>query len=96
MDIRYATADKGKLRLTVNGDDYSFLNTLSTGGWNSYSGNACLTIPLQPGPTNVIRLTGGNGGVNVDYLTIIPFPHPERIVGEKPVSAMVKSAMPQN
>ena len=29
---------------------------------------------MQPGPTNIIRLTGGNGGVNVDYLTFTPIP----------------------
>jgi hypothetical protein len=72
LDIRYASADKGKLRLTVNGDDYSFLNTLPTGGWNSYTGDTHLTIPLQAGKTNTIKLTGGNGGVNIDYITISP------------------------
>jgi hypothetical protein len=72
LDIRYAATEKGKLRLTVNGDDCSFLNTFSTGGWNSYTGDTCLTIPLQAGKTNTIKLTGGNGGVNVDYITISP------------------------
>jgi hypothetical protein len=75
MDIRFATSDtKPKLRLTVNGADYSYLNALYTGGWSAFSGDSYLTIPLQPGPTNVIRLTGGNGGVNVDYLTFTPLP----------------------
>lgn len=74
LDIHYATADKGKLRLTVNSEDYSFLNTFSTGSWKSYAGNAYLTIPLRPGPTNVIRLTGGHGGVNVDYLAVTHLP----------------------
>ena len=74
LDIHYATADKGKLRLTVNSEDYSFLNTFSTGSWKSYAGNAYLTIPLRPGPTNVIRLTGGHGSVNVDYLAVTHLP----------------------
>jgi hypothetical protein len=75
MDIHFASADaKPKLQLTVNGADFSFLNTLTTGGWSTYSGDSYLTIPLQPGPTNVIRLTGGNGGVNVDYLALTPLP----------------------
>lgn len=75
MEIRFATDDtRAKLQLAVNGVDYSFLNTLYTGGWSAFAGEADFTIPLQPGPTNVIRLTGGNGGVNVDYLTFTPLP----------------------
>jgi hypothetical protein len=75
LDIRFATADtKPKLQLTVNGADYSFLNMLYTSGWSTFTGDSYLTIPLQPGNTNVIRLTGGNGGVNVDYLTFTPLP----------------------
>jgi len=72
LDIHYATDARGKLRLTVNGDDYSFLNTFSTGGFTNFSGKASLTIPLPPGPTNIIRLTGGNNAVNVDYITLTP------------------------
>jgi len=75
LDIRFATADtKPKLQLTVNGADYSFLNMLYTGGWSTFTGDSYLTIPLRPGNTNIIRLTGGNGGVNVDYLTFTPLP----------------------
>ena len=50
------------------------LKDFTTGGWSTYTGDSFLTIPLQPGPTNVIRLTGGNGGVNVDYLTFTALP----------------------
>jgi hypothetical protein len=75
MDIHFATADtKPKLQLTVNGADYSFLNTLFTGGWSTFTGDAYLTIPLGPGATNIIRFTGGNGGVNVDYVVFTPLP----------------------
>ncbi len=70
--IHYATADNAKLKLFVNGDDYSFLNTPPTGGWDSYTGQTCLTVPLGAGKTNTIRLAGGNGGVNVDYVTLTP------------------------
>ena len=77
MDIHFATADmKPKLQLTVNGVDYSFINTLFTGGWSAFTGDAYLTIPLGPGTTNVIRFTGGNGGVNVDCVTFTPIPPP--------------------
>jgi len=72
ITIHYATQDNAKLELFVNGEDWSFLNTPATGGWDRYTGQALLTVPLPPGNTNVIRLVGGHGGVNVDYLTVSP------------------------
>jgi hypothetical protein len=74
IDIYYATAEKSKLRLIVNDADYSFVNTLSTGGWTNYTGHAYLTVPLNSGKTNTIKLIGGHGGVNVDYITVSPLP----------------------
>lgn len=75
LDLHFAVQTSGsKLRLAVNGADYSYLNTLMTGGWSTYTGNAYLTIPLGPGPTNVILFTGGNGGVNPDYVAFTPLP----------------------
>ena len=70
IGIHYATADNAKLKLVANGTDFSFINTPSTGAWDTYNGHAFLTIPLGPGRTNVVRFLGGNGGVNVDYLTV--------------------------
>jgi hypothetical protein len=72
--IHYATADNSKLNLMVNGIDCSFLNTPATGGWDEYKGQTCFTVPLGAGSTNTIRLEGGYGGVNVDYLTVTPLP----------------------
>ncbi len=72
VSIHYSSQDKGKLRLSVNGTDYSFLNTLATGGWSNYSGNTFFTVPLRPGGANTIRLSGGHGAVNVDYITVSP------------------------
>jgi hypothetical protein len=74
MDIGFAALGNAKLRLTVNGADYSYVNILATGGWSTFTGDSYLTVPLSPGPTNIIRLTGGNNGVNVDYLNVIPAP----------------------
>lgn len=77
MDVHFATQDTGaKLDVIVNGNDYSYINTLSTGGWSTFIGNACLTFPLGPGPTNVIVFTGGTGGVNPDYVAFTPLPLP--------------------
>lgn len=72
VTIHYATPEKARLKLFVNGEDYSFINVASTGGWDNYSGVAFLTVPLRAGNTNSIRLLGGNGGVNVDYITLTP------------------------
>ena len=77
MLLHFAVQGSGsKLRLAVNGQDYSFINTLNTGGWSTFTGNSYLTIPLGPGPTNVILFTGGNGGVNPDYVSFTPLPLP--------------------
>ena len=77
MEIHFAEDINGsKLHLYVNGADYSFINTLNTGGWSTYTGTSFLTIPLGPGPTNVLLFTGGNGGVNPDYIAIGPLPLP--------------------
>lgn len=72
IHVHYASAERGKLRMTVNGVDYSFINTFSTGGWNVFSGDSFETISLGAGSTNIIEFTGGNGGVNVDYITVTP------------------------
>ncbi|HUC83757.1 MAG TPA: hypothetical protein VL970_01085, partial [Candidatus Acidoferrales bacterium] len=77
MQLHFAVQGAGsKLRLAVNGQDYSYINTLDTGGWSTFTGNSYLTIPLAPGPTNVILFTGGNGGVNPDYVAFTPLPLP--------------------
>lgn len=74
VSIHYASNDKAKLRLLVNDVDYSFLNASPTGGWNVFNGRAGLTVPLFAGKANTIRIVGGHGGVNVDYLTVTPLP----------------------
>jgi hypothetical protein len=74
IDIYYASEDKAKLKLIVNGDDYSFVNTPATGGWSSYTGHSSFTVPLAAGKSNVLKFVGGNGGVNVEYITVSPLP----------------------
>ncbi|MDP4240569.1 MAG: DUF5010 C-terminal domain-containing protein, partial [Bacteroidota bacterium] len=73
IDICHAGVANAKIRLTVNNVDYSFLNTLSTGGLDHYTGHTYLTVPLNAGATNTIKITGGTGEVNIDYLTVSPF-----------------------
>ena len=77
MNIHFATDNTGvKVMVNVNGADYSYINILDTGGWSTYTGDSYLTIPLGPGPTNVILFTGGFGGVNPDYVAFTPLPLP--------------------
>lgn len=70
--IHYATFDNAKLKLFVNGEDWSYLNAPATGAWNAYTGEANLTVPMGAGETNAVKLVGGHGGVNVDYITLSP------------------------
>ena len=72
ITVHYASKELGKLRLTVNGTNYSFINTLPTGDWNNFTGKSYLTVPLQAGTTNTITLAGGHGAANVDYITVSP------------------------
>jgi beta-xylosidase len=74
IDLCYAAQGGAKIHLDVNGVDYSFLNTLSTGDWSEYTGHSYLTVPLNPGGANVIKLGGGYGGVNLDHITVTPMP----------------------
>ncbi|HEX3628793.1 MAG TPA: carbohydrate-binding protein [Verrucomicrobiae bacterium] len=76
IDIHYASTERGKLRMAVNGVDYSFINTFATGGWSAFTGDSKETVPLEAGTTNVIEFTGGNGGVNVDDIAVSPLPTP--------------------
>ena len=72
LDIAHAGIDQSKIRLTVNGVDWSFLNTLPTAGWSEFTGHTTFTVPLEAGKTNTIKITGGTGGVNIDSLTVTP------------------------
>ena len=74
IDLNYAAADNSKMHLEVNGVDYSLLNTLSTGDWSQYTGHSSLTVPLNPGNANVVKLDGGSGGINLDHITVTPLP----------------------
>jgi hypothetical protein len=77
MKIHFATDNTGvKLMVNVNGQDYSYINILFTGGWSTFTGNSSLTIPLGPGRTNVVLFTGGFGGANPDYVSFAPLPLP--------------------
>jgi hypothetical protein len=62
-----------KLHLTVNGTDYSFINTPPTGSSSTYTGHAFLTVPMTAGKTNTVTLANGDEDLNVDYITTTGF-----------------------
>lgn len=72
ISIHYASANRTKLRLNVNGEDYSFLNVFPTGGESNYTGVTSLTVPLTSGKSNTAQIIGGDGQVNVDYIEVSP------------------------
>lgn len=73
VQVVYATAERlAKLRLTVNGKDYSLVNAVSTGGAAEFAGCTGLTVTLLPGRTNSILWSGGCGGISIAYMTVSP------------------------
>ncbi|OPH55978.1 hypothetical protein BC351_29220 [Paenibacillus ferrarius] len=72
--IRYATTEHlAKLHLTVNREDLSLLNALSTGSPSDFTGRASITVQLKPGNDNSIRFTTSNGDIRLKSITVIPF-----------------------
>ncbi|MBN9296337.1 MAG: family 43 glycosylhydrolase [Filimonas sp.] len=72
IHVYYAAPVYAKLKLQVNDTDYSFINTLSSGGAIAFTGHTAITVRLKPGKDNVILLAGGNGEVNVDHIQVSP------------------------
>ncbi|OKP99759.1 family 43 glycosylhydrolase [Paenibacillus sp. P46E] len=71
--LQYAAAEPlAKLRLMVNGKDYSLINAPSTGGKTAFTGCTGLTVHLEPGSGNFITWTGGNGDIRISGMTVSP------------------------
>ncbi len=48
------------------------LSALSTGDATAFNGQASFTVPLNAEKANTIRLVGGHGDINIDYVTVSP------------------------
>lgn len=70
--IYHANTSYAKLKLMVNGTDYSYLNALPTADMENCTGLISFTVKLNKGTNNTIKLIGGNGKVNIDSITITP------------------------
>ncbi len=79
LTLHYSNGDKGStMKVDASGnksDEPYFLRVPGTGGWGIYDEESarCL-IDLEPGAENVVRLTGGMGGVNVRGISISLLP----------------------
>lgn len=70
ISLYYATEESlVKLRLQINGEDYSLLNAVSTGGWEDI-GRTFITVKFSAGKNNTIRFNGGFGKVNLHSLSV--------------------------
>jgi hypothetical protein len=74
IHIHYATSEKlAKLNLIVNDTDYTLINAPGTGGMDNFSGCTYITVKIEAGETNIVKLGGGNGRISIDYITVSPF-----------------------
>ncbi|MCL6457587.1 MAG: family 43 glycosylhydrolase [Gorillibacterium sp.] len=74
IHIHYATEEQlAKLNLVVNDIDYSFLNAPSTGAGQDFIGCTSITVCLQPGSDNTIKVSGGHGEIRLLGITVSLF-----------------------
>ena len=59
-----------KLRLSVNGTDYSFVNALGTGGIHERTGYTGITVVLNAGNGNTVEWSGGHGEIAIEALIV--------------------------
>ncbi|MDG0791290.1 family 43 glycosylhydrolase [Cohnella ginsengisoli] len=90
LTVEYASADGGPaFKVDASGDPYGdgyYLGMSNTGGWGNYTGVAKRLIDLNPGTNNVVKLTGGMGGVNVSKVSISLKSYVPQSVTEYPVT----------
>jgi hypothetical protein len=65
-------------RLKKREAEVCFVNAPATGRWSAFKDFSGLTVLLGPGKTNVVRLSGGPGGVNVGCIKIAQLDTAER------------------
>ncbi len=73
IGLYYATGEPlAKLRILVNGIDYSLINLVKTGSGITFTGHANITLPLNAGKTNTICLIGGYGDISLEAISVEP------------------------
>ena len=77
LTVIYASAENSSSKVETSGDINGggyYLKLPKTEGWDDYSGQAKRLIDLKPGKDNIIRLTGGMGGFNVEAISVSLIP----------------------
>jgi hypothetical protein len=72
VNIYHSGTSYSKIKLVVNGIDYSYLNAMPTSDPGDFKGHMFFTVNLMGGKNNIIKLIGGNGNINIDYITVCP------------------------
>lgn len=75
IQIHYASGSfsLSKVRLVVNGKDYSLLNVFNTGkDWFTFTGTTNITVTLEEGMSNIVEIKGYGLGLNIDAISIAP------------------------
>jgi hypothetical protein len=72
INIYHSGTSYARIKLVVNDTDYSYLNFLPASSTADFNGHTCFTVSLNAGKNNTIKLIGGNGTVNIDYIAISP------------------------
>lgn len=71
LRFHYANGDStAKWRLTVNGEDWLYINLMTTGSVNFYCGYTDFTVPLEAGDGNTITIERAAGRVMLDCLEV--------------------------
>ncbi|MEI9943416.1 MAG: family 43 glycosylhydrolase [Chitinophagaceae bacterium] len=71
ITIYYSVASYGRMQLVINGIDYSLLNLFPGNEVGEFQ-KVSFTARLNPGDNNTIKLIGGNGNFNIDYIELSP------------------------
>lgn len=78
LTVLYASGESGAaFKVDASGDpagDGYFLSLPGTGGWGNFTGRTSRLIDLNPGTNNIIKLSGGMGGANVNQVIVSLIP----------------------
>lgn len=70
LGIYYATEERlSKLRVVINGQDWSLVNCPYTGSKHTFDGYTTITVDMQPGQSNTVTLLGGSGDLWLEAIS---------------------------
>lgn len=70
LGLYYATAASlSKVRIVVNGQDWSLVNCPYTGSRHTFDGYTTITLQMRPGKVNHIEIIGGDGDLSLEAIS---------------------------